>query len=103
MQCKHCHHHFEGQFCPNCGQKRINERVNLSRLWQDLMSGAFDVNAKLPHTVLLLVRQPEKPFHDFINGITVPYVNPFRLALFIITVMIFLLLINKTINDYYLQ
>lgn len=77
--CKNCQTEYQGNFCPNCGQKYIDRRFNLkdSILW--FFNSIFNLDHGFLYTSKELLLHPGKVIHDVLNGITVRYTHPFRL------------------------
>lgn len=78
LTCKNCQSEFEGNFCPNCGQKYINKRFNL----KDSIAWAFHSIFNFDKGFLLtsrdLITIPGKVINGFLNGVTIRYAHPFR-------------------------
>ena len=78
-QCKNCGHEYEGNFCPNCGQKYIDKRYNLkdSIVW--FFNSIFNLDHGFLYTTKELVVKPGHVIRSVLNGITINYTHPFRL------------------------
>ena len=77
--CLSCGHEYEGNFCPNCGQKG-----NIGRLsWHSVFAKVFDVwdmeKNTLPTTLLHLLLRPGYMICDYLDGRRRPYYSPVML------------------------
>lgn len=89
IACKNCGHHFEGTYCPKCGQKRINDRITLKDSIRHWLGVMINFDRGLWHTTWMMLKNPGKVIHDYLNGITRPYLHPFRFLFLWLTVQIF--------------
>lgn len=76
--CKNCEHHFEGQYCPNCGQKFIDQRLTLKESINWALNSIFNLDRGFLYTSLAVLRKPGTVIKDMLNGITIRYSHPFR-------------------------
>lgn len=78
ITCKNCGHQYEGNFCPNCGQRHIDKRFNLkdSVIW--VFVSIFNMERGFVPTTLQLITRPGETIRKYLNGITIPYAHPFR-------------------------
>lgn len=76
--CKNCGHHFEGHFCPNCGQKYIDQRLTLKDSISWALNSIFNLDKGFLYTTLTVLRKPGMVVKDMLNGITIRYSHPFR-------------------------
>ena len=99
MICKNCNTEFQGNYCCNCGQKRVTNRLNLKEIWNDLISSIINYETGFLRTLLLLIIKPKKIITDYINGKRKSYFNPIKLLFIILTIKTFVeikLLNNST-------
>jgi len=68
-------------FCPNCGQKNSNRKLNFSDFILEFFSGLFSYDSRLQRTLRVLLFKPGKISKDYINGKRMQYANPFRFYL----------------------
>lgn len=78
MICKNCSRDYDGHFCPNCGQKWINKRITLWDSIQGLFYSIFNFDRGFLYTTRELFIRPGEVIRQFLNGVTVRYVHPFR-------------------------
>lgn len=76
--CKNCGHHFEGQFCPNCGQKYIDQRITLKESMNWALNSIFNLDRGFLFTTVKVLKHPGMVVKDILNGITIRYTHPFR-------------------------
>lgn len=89
-QCKNCNHSYNGNFCPNCGQKKTVSRFTFKHLTHDFIHGFFHVDKGLFFTIKELFVRPAGMITDFIQGKRVQYFNPFTYLLLVSVVAGFL-------------
>ena len=85
-KCLSCGHEYEGNFCPNCGQKADTVRLS----WRSVFAKMFDVwdveKNSLPTTLLHLLLRPGYMICDYLDGRRRPYYSPVMLV-FILAVV----------------
>lgn len=79
IHCKNCEQGFEGNFCPNCGQKVINKRFNLKDSLSWLLNSIFNLDHGFLYTTKELMVNPGQVIRSVLNGVTINYTHPFRL------------------------
>tara|TARA_R110002072_G_scaffold12269_5_gene53494 strand:- start:1185 stop:2048 length:864 start_codon:yes stop_codon:yes gene_type:complete len=89
--CKSCGQQFEGNYCPSCGQKKIVNRLVLKDSVRHLFGVMVNFERGLWHSSILMFKNPAKVINDYINGITKPYIHPFRYLFLWLTIQIFLM------------
>ena len=104
--CKNCNNPFNGNFCPECGQKFIDKRITLRHSLSHLFQSLTNIDRGLWATSWLMFRNPGKVIRDFIRGVTVPYFHPFRFVFFWLTLQVLFFVstgfyekIQKNVND----
>jgi len=90
--CINCGTSLQGSFCHQCGQKLIKERLTVKGVITTALSSIFKLDSGLWYTMLMMTKNPGQVIQDYINGKTKPYVNPFRYALTLIAVYVFLII-----------
>ena len=90
--CKNCESDLNGKFCKNCGQRSSVGKVTFKETFQDFMDMVFSVNAPFLLTLKMLVVNPGKLFREYLEGKRKKYYKP--VAFFILTTVVYLLLIN---------
>lgn len=97
--CKNCDTEYQGNFCPSCGQKLIEERFTIREGISNVVGIVFNFDRGLWPTLYGLLVNPGKVLRDYINGVTVKYYNPFRFVFLILTISV-ILLASLGINEY---
>ena len=82
-RCKNCETPFEGNYCPQCGQRNVDLERPLSELVSEVVHEAFDIDGRAIRTVWTLFRRPGVLTSEFLAGRRKLYSPPFRLYLVI--------------------
>ena len=94
QRCNNCDEVFQGNFCPNCGQKATVGPVN----WASVRSSILDVwgmgNRSLPYTLWRLLTHPGRLISDYISGKRQSCFPPVKM--FIIVTLFFIILDELT-------
>jgi len=80
----------EMQFCPNCGQKKVNRLISLRELIIDFVSSIFNLESKLWRTLAAMF-VPGKLTESYFQGKRASLLTPFR-VFFIVAVAHFAIL-----------
>lgn len=89
--CKSCGQGFEGSYCPSCGQKKIVNRLVLKDSIRHLLGVMVNFEKGLWHTTIWMFKRPGKVINDYLNGVTKPYIHPFRYLFLWLTINLFLM------------
>lgn len=92
LTCANCNHSFQGQFCNNCGQKRLEQRWTVKRLIQSMFAVLISVERGYFYTIKEMAIRPGEVVRDYLNGKTIPYTNPFRYAVLGVAISAFIFL-----------
>jgi hypothetical protein len=87
--CRNCGNPTPGTFCPQCGQRKVDIRVSLRDVLDDVLEDQLLLNPAAPRTVAALLLHPGRLTYEYVNGRIVRYVAPFRLYL-VASVLFFL-------------
>ncbi|MCB0481958.1 MAG: DUF3667 domain-containing protein [Flavobacteriales bacterium] len=90
MECKNCHTVFEGNFCPNCGQRSTIDALTLNGLFESFVSQLFYFERHFVFTFKSLFKQPQILLEEFSHGQRKKYANPFQFFLFFLTIYLVL-------------
>ncbi len=91
IPCTNCNKVYEGNFCPNCGEKRFSSHhLSIGHYAEETVEGLTHFDNKFFRTIKTLVAKPGQLSFDNINGKTVRFLKAFQLFL-IINLIIFLL------------
>ena len=80
-----------GQYCPTCGQRKVDVQVSVRVMLADVLEDQFIVDRRTPRTLWALLFEPGLLSVQYVNGRIASYVRPFRLYL-VSSVVFFLLL-----------
>lgn len=94
--CKNCGTEFDGNFCPNCGQKPNNGRIIFRESVRDILEHYFDFDTPLFRTIKGLITNPGKIIKEYIHGRRKSYSHPFRYFILVLA----LYLIIKSLIDF---
>jgi hypothetical protein len=100
MECKNCGHDFEGNYCPECGQKVIEERFSGRKLLADLWEVVTNLDRGFWYTLRMLAVAPQTVVNQYLNGATRKFQNPFQFLFIIVGVSAF---INLKLGMFELQ
>ncbi len=89
--CLNCGYTDEGEFCSNCGQRKIRVRKRFIMLIGDFFDNYFNFDSKLSRTLLPLLFRPGFLTNAYRNGERSAYFVPIRLYIFI-SIVLFLIL-----------
>ncbi|HET7230316.1 MAG TPA: DUF3667 domain-containing protein [Longimicrobium sp.] len=79
--CTNCGDPTPGNFCRNCGQRKVEVQVSLRRMVLEVLDDQFALNSALPRTVGALFFRPGHLTREYMNGRIARYIPPFRLYL----------------------
>ena len=82
LTCKNCGEESESNYCPNCGQKRI-DRHGFNEI-RDYIGDTFELKRGFLKTIIGLILHPATVVKEYIGGNTKSYQNPISLFLTII-------------------
>ena len=86
--CLNCDHPFTGSFCPACGQTGATGRLRVREIAGDAISQVFNLDAKVPRTLIGLTTAPGRVCREYVRGRRVGYVPPFRYCLILLTLTV---------------
>ena len=91
MVCPNCETVYEGNFCPECGQKTLHGRYTVKGLAYELLFSAFHLEKKgLPYTVKELTIRPGIAIKNVIDGQRLSLYPPFKYLVLVGTVIVIL-------------
>lgn len=94
-QCRNCGTTFEGNFCPNCGQRKNQGRIILRQSVKDVLENYFDFDAPLFKTIKDLTIRPGQLIRNYIAGKRKSYSHPLK---YYITVLALNLIVSELIG-----
>jgi hypothetical protein len=89
IACKNCEFVYQGNFCPNCGQKSSTKRLNMHDIQHDVIHQFSHLDRGFFHTFKQLLTQPGQTIRDYIEGKRMRYYSPFGYILLLGTLCTF--------------
>jgi hypothetical protein len=77
INCRNCSHQFEGNFCPQCGQRSKEHRIDAAYFLHDIPHSILHVDRGFPFTFLQLIKRPAKALEEYLDGKRVSFNRPF--------------------------
>ncbi len=74
--CKNCDTHYQGSFCPVCGQSRKIRRLSFLNMVDDFISIFINLDNGFLRTATELFWRPGHMIRDYIEGHRKPYMKP---------------------------
>jgi hypothetical protein len=90
--CLNCGDPTPGNFCRNCGQRKIEVRVSLRGMLLEALDDQFSLNSALPRTIAALFFRPGRLTRDYMDGRIARYIPPFRL--YLVSSLLFFLILS---------
>lgn len=75
-KCINCGTPLEGNFCSNCGQRRIVKRLSIKTFFEDYLSRLFGMDTNFLRTLRDLTISPGQVGNTFVGGNRVKYIGP---------------------------
>lgn len=88
--CRNCGDPTRGEFCPGCGQRKVDVQVSVRDLVGDFLEDQFGVDQRTPNTLLALLLRPGFLTREYLDGRIVRYLRPLKLYL-VSSLVLFLL------------
>lgn len=86
--CMNCGEELVGMYCHRCGQYASPPVMKLSEFIKDYVRTLFSIESQAIPTIINLILHPGKLAKEFNAGRYVSYVNPLKLNIFILVVLI---------------
>jgi hypothetical protein len=86
--CMNCGEELVGMYCHRCGQYASPPVIKLSEFIKDYVRNLFSIESQAIPTIINLILHPGKIAKEFNAGRYVSYVNPLKLNIFILVVLI---------------
>lgn len=86
VECLNCETIFEGNFCPECGQKATTGRLTFNSILGNIMAGLTNFSNGMLFTVIKLFTHPGEAVRRYIEGSRVVYSKPFSFLVVLCTV-----------------
>ena len=85
MNCKNCTTEFEGNFCPECGQKPQIESFTMRSLGKQFFHILTNIERGMWPTIWKLLVRPHVVIEEYLDGKSQSYINPFRFLVLVAT------------------
>ncbi len=90
--CTNCGDRTVGNFCPVCGQRKLEMSVSLSRMLLEALDDQFSLNSALPRTLGALFFRPGHLSTEYVSGRVARYIPPFRL--YLVSSLVFFVIVS---------
>ncbi len=97
--CRNCGDPTVGEYCPSCGQRKVEVQVSLGALFHDLLQDQFGLEGRTPTTLFALFFRPGHLTREYLDGRVVRYLRPFKLYL-VSSLILFLLVGLLSFRDW---
>ncbi len=94
--CANCETELSGKFCHSCGQSSKSMIKFFGEVIKELLDDALGYDSRFKHSLMPLLFKPGRLTLDYVKGKRFYYVLPFKL--YLITSVLFILLIKNTAN-----
>lgn len=99
-KCLNCGIEFEGNFCPNCGQKADTGRFTMRFIRENLIAAFLGRDGSIWFTLKSLFTRPGEMIVDNLNGKRKKYFSPFPMLFLALTLYLLLTtLMNASVLD----
>lgn len=100
-ECLNCGMHFQGRFCPSCGQSASTRRINSRQTFSNIFATFSKFDDKLWHTTFDLFVRPGFMINDYFKGRRAQYIKPLQMLICLITAYLFITMITGVSVDSY--
>ncbi|HEX8392833.1 MAG TPA: DUF3667 domain-containing protein [Longimicrobium sp.] len=94
--CLNCGNATVGNFCPQCGQRKTDVRVSMSRMLLEVLDDQLSLNSALPRTITSLLFRPGHLTSEYVQGRIVRYIPPFRI--YLVASLLFFIVLPWVLN-----
>lgn len=98
--CRNCGVLFSGNFCHDCGQKKIEDRIKFKQVFKSAFTNIFNIDRGFFFTAGELFKNPGNVITSYLRGGTKKYFNPLSFMFIIATIS---LLASNFLNVFELQ
>lgn len=82
--CKNCAKEFEGNYCPECGQKASTKRFSTKILFSELIDKILPVDRGVLFTSWQIIIRPGLMLRDYLDGKRAKHTKPFQFLLIMV-------------------
>jgi hypothetical protein len=95
MKCQSCSNIYEGNFCPNCGEKRFDvHSLSIKHFFEEVLEGIVHFDNKFIRTVKVLITKPGQLSLDYVEGKRVRYMKPIQFFVVVNLIFFFFTMAN---------
>jgi hypothetical protein len=94
--CLNCGDPAVGNYCPTCGQRKVEVRVSLREMVMEVVGDEMALSSALPRTLVGLLFRPGYLTREYVQGRCVRYILPLRL--YLVTSIVFFLTLSIVTN-----
>ncbi|NBC57498.1 MAG: DUF3667 domain-containing protein [Bacteroidetes bacterium] len=96
--CLNCGHQLDvsDKYCPECGQLNSDKKLSAKDMLIEFLGSLFSYDSKLFVSLRALLFSPAKMTKEYLSGMRMKYVNPFR---FFISIAILYFIISSLTTD----
>jgi hypothetical protein len=84
--CKNCNHHFEGNYCNNCGQTKHTHAINFHSIVHEIQHSLLHVDKGILYTTKELFIRPGQTIREYLQGKRVKHFKPIAYILLLSTI-----------------
>jgi hypothetical protein len=89
--CKNCSQTFEGNYCPQCGQKASTKRFSTRILFSELIDKIFPLDRGVLFTARHLLTRPGAMLRDYLDGKRAQFTKPIQFLLVMVAISLIFL------------
>ncbi|MCP4547584.1 MAG: DUF3667 domain-containing protein [bacterium] len=89
--CQNCATPLTGDYCSECGQRNVHERLNLRELADEEVGHLASFDFRLIRTLKGMMLKPARVCHEYIGGQRSKYLHPIKYCFFGLAVVVILL------------
>lgn len=97
--CVNCGQHFEGFFCPKCGQRKIEGRFTFKESAGWIFDKIFNLERGIFFTIRELFIHPKEMIDNYLQRATVRYMHPFRFVFLLATISALATILSGTFES----
>jgi len=95
-ECLNCGTEYEGNFCPECGQRATVSRLTIGSVFEHFMALAGFSNGKLMKTVWHYIIRPGHMMREYFQGKRATYIRPLNI---LVVMSLFFVIVQLIIPD----
>ena len=96
ITCKNCNHQFEGNFCPNCGQRTTVDKITWTNFIKEVTHSVFQIDRGFFHTMIALFTEPGESIKGYLTGKRKYHFKPIA---YVLTLSTIYFLISRSLEE----